>query len=55
MIQISKRGMDMPSSPIRKLASHAEAAKKEGVKVYHLNIGQHPYKAHESVLYWLMN
>lgn len=40
MIQISKRGMDMPSSPIRKLASYAEAAKKEGVKVYHLNIGQ---------------
>lgn len=32
--------MDMPSSPIRKLASFAEAAKKEGVKVYHLNIGQ---------------
>jgi aspartate aminotransferase len=32
--------MDMPSSPIRKLASYAEAAKKEGVKVYHLNIGQ---------------
>jgi len=40
MIQISQRGMDMPSSPIRKLASYAEAAKKEGVKVYHLNIGQ---------------
>lgn len=40
MIQISQRGMDMPSSPIRKLASFAEAAKKEGVKVYHLNIGQ---------------
>lgn len=30
----------MPSSPIRKLANYAEAAKKEGVKVYHLNIGQ---------------
>ena len=40
MIQISQRGMDMPSSPIRKLANFAEAAKKEGVKVYHLNIGQ---------------
>lgn len=40
MIQISQRGKDMPSSPIRKLASFAEAAKKEGVKVYHLNIGQ---------------
>ena len=30
----------MPSSPIRKLAPLADAAKKEGVKVYHLNIGQ---------------
>ncbi len=30
----------MPSSPIRKLASFADTAKKEGVKVYHLNIGQ---------------
>ena len=40
MIRISQRGKDMPSSPIRKLAGYAEAAKKEGVKVYHLNIGQ---------------
>ena len=30
----------MPSSPIRKLAPLAEDAKKRGVKVYHLNIGQ---------------
>ncbi len=30
----------MPSSPIRKLASYADTAKKEGVKVYHLNIWQ---------------
>ena len=30
----------MPSSPIRKLAPFADAAKKEGVQVYHLNIGQ---------------
>jgi len=30
----------MPSSPIRKLAPYAAAAKKEGVKVYQLNIGQ---------------
>jgi len=40
MITISERGKNMPSSPIRKLASFAENAKKEGVKVYHLNIGQ---------------
>ncbi len=30
----------MPSSPIRKLVPFAEAAKKRGIKVYHLNIGQ---------------
>ncbi len=30
----------MPPSPIRKLVPFAEAAKKRGIKVYHLNIGQ---------------
>ncbi len=30
----------MPASPIRKLVPYAEAAKKKGTKVYHLNIGQ---------------
>ena len=40
MPQISVRGTQMPSSPIRKLAPLATQAKKEGVKVYHLNIGQ---------------
>ena len=37
---ISIRGNEMPSSPIRKLAPLAYAAKKKGIKVYHLNIGQ---------------
>ncbi len=40
MLQISKRGQLMPSSPIRKLVPYAEAAIKNGTKVYHLNIGQ---------------
>jgi aspartate aminotransferase len=40
MITISQRGQRMPASPIRKLVPYAEAAKKRGVKVYHLNIGQ---------------
>ncbi len=40
MLSISKRGEIMPSSPIRKLVPFAEAAKKKGVTVYHLNIGQ---------------
>lgn len=30
----------MPASPIRKLVPYAEAAKKRGIKIYHLNIGQ---------------
>lgn len=40
MPQISQRGVQMPPSPIRKLAPLSDAAKAEGVKVYHLNIGQ---------------
>ena len=37
---ISHRGALMPPSPIRKLVPYAEAAKKRGTKVFHLNIGQ---------------
>jgi aspartate aminotransferase len=40
MLSISQRGRQMPPSPIRKLVPFAEAAKKRGIKVYHLNIGQ---------------
>lgn len=40
MLKISHRGEQMPPSPIRKLVPYAEAAKKKGTKVYHLNIGQ---------------
>src|SRR5262245_20924536 len=36
----SKKGREMPPSPIRKLVPYAEKAKKEGKKIYHLNIGQ---------------
>ena len=37
---ISDRAVNMPSSPIRKLAKYADAAKRNGIHVYHLNIGQ---------------
>lgn len=37
---ISERGIEMPSSPIRKLAPLSDSAKARGLKVYHLNIGQ---------------
>ncbi|MBK8611547.1 MAG: pyridoxal phosphate-dependent aminotransferase [Chitinophagaceae bacterium] len=40
MLKISHRAIEMPESPIRKLVPYAEAAKKRGIKVYHLNIGQ---------------
>lgn len=40
MPQISDKGLNMPPSPIRKLVPYAEAAKKRGTQIYHLNIGQ---------------
>ena len=40
MPDLSNRGCEMPESPIRKLVPFAEAAKKKGRTVYHLNIGQ---------------
>jgi aspartate aminotransferase len=40
MPSISEKGIKMPASPIRKLVPFAEEAKRKGVKVYHLNIGQ---------------
>jgi aspartate aminotransferase len=50
MLQISKRGIEMPASPIRKLVPFAEAAKKRGTKVYHLNIGQPDIETPKMVL-----
>ena len=40
MPKLSERSVKMPASPIRKLAPFAAEAKKRGIKVYHLNIGQ---------------
>ena len=40
MPKLSERSVKMPASPIRKLAPFAADAKKRGIKVYHLNIGQ---------------
>lgn len=37
---ISNRARNVQASPIRKLFPHADSAKKRGIKVYHLNIGQ---------------
>ena len=50
MPEISERGMQMPASPIRKLAPLSDAAKARGIKVYHLNIGQPDLPTPESAL-----
>lgn len=50
MLTISKRGQQMPASPIRKLVPFAEAAKQKGIKVYHLNIGQPDIETPKMVL-----
>ena len=47
---ISQRGVEIPSSPIRKLAPLANNAKARGIKVYHLNIGQPDLPTPESAL-----
>ena len=54
-MEISQRAQNMPSSPIRKLAPYAEAAKSNGVHVYHLNIGQPDIKTPECGLEALRN
>lgn len=50
MPQISKKGASMPSSPVRKLVPFAEAAKKRGIKIYSLNIGQPDIKTPEQAI-----
>ena len=50
MPAISKKGMKMPESPIRKLVPYAEDAKKRGVNVFHLNIGQPDIKTPQVAL-----
>ena len=50
MPKISNKGHKMPESPIRKLVPYSEIAKKNGNKVYHLNIGQPDIKTPEVAL-----
>ncbi|PQJ76085.1 pyridoxal phosphate-dependent aminotransferase [Polaribacter gangjinensis] len=55
MPSISKKGHQMPESPIRKLAPYAEKAVKQGKKIYHLNIGQPDIKTPEIALKAISN
>ncbi len=50
MPSISTKGNQLPASPIRKLVPFAEKAKSEGVKIYHLNIGQPDIETPEEAL-----
>jgi aspartate aminotransferase len=50
MPKISSKAVAMPASPIRKLVPFAEAAKKRGTAVHHLNIGQPDIKTPQIVL-----
>lgn len=55
MPNISDKGINMPASPIRKLMPYADNAKKRGVKVYHLNIGQPDIETPDTMLKAIRN
>lgn len=55
MPKISNKGNCLPSSPIRKLVPFSDAAKKRGVKVYHLNIGQPDIETPQEAIEVLQN
>lgn len=55
MPKISNKGKEMPESPIRKLVPYSEIAKKKGLKVYHLNIGQPDIKTPEVAMNSIKN
>lgn len=55
MPKVSHKAEHMPSSPIRKLVPFAEKAKKEGRKIYHLNIGQPDIETPEVMLNAIRN
>lgn len=55
MPNISDKGLRMPESPIRKLVPFAENAKKRGIDVIHLNIGQPDIKTPEVALEAIKN
>ena len=55
MPRISQKGINMPASPIRKLTPFADQAKREGKKIYHLNIGQPDIETPEGMLNALKN
>jgi aspartate aminotransferase len=55
MPKVSHKADSMPASPIRKLVPYAEKAKKEGKKIFHLNIGQPDIETPEVMLNAIKN
>lgn len=54
-MKFSQRLIETPESPIRKLVPFAEEAKKKGIKVYHLNIGDPDIETPKEILFALRN
>ncbi|HID38018.1 MAG TPA: pyridoxal phosphate-dependent aminotransferase, partial [Calditrichaeota bacterium] len=52
---LSRRGMEMPSSPIRRLTVYAERATSAGKHVFHLNIGQPDIKTPDTFMHPIKN
>ncbi|MCL5675932.1 MAG: pyridoxal phosphate-dependent aminotransferase [Patescibacteria group bacterium] len=50
ILSTSQRSQSLPSSPIRKLVPFADAAKKRGIKVYYLNIGDPDFATPQPVI-----
>lgn len=55
MIEVSSRAKAAPPSAVRKLVPFADAAKKKGIKVYHINIGDPDFEAPEEIQLSLRN
>ena len=55
MPKLSKRGTELPTSPIRKLVVYSDQAKSKGIEVLHLNIGQPDIKAPKEAINAVQN
>ena len=55
MPQLSKKGIELPTSPIRKLVVHSDEAKDRGIEVFHLNIGQPDIEAPKEAIQAVKN
>jgi len=47
--QISKRAINAPASPVRKLVPLAEKTKQKGIKIYHINIGDPDFETPQKI------